>query len=120
MGEKEGDDNASQQRKCAEEEDLGLTAKSRMSAHNLKHPWTSGAYDLSAMGVPGRENGCFAKPPAKTVRVTNAPRISEFTAYAGLRISMEYPKMAVLDRLAPSIRRHRQAFVLEKIHPLSH
>jgi hypothetical protein len=66
MGEKEGNENAKQQRNCAEEEDLRFTAKNRMSAHNLKHPGHPGARSLRAVGIPGRENGCFAKPPAKT------------------------------------------------------
>src|SRR5437667_7220157 len=63
-----------------------------MNAHNLEHPWTSRGLRPQAIGIPGRENGCFAKLPVKTQTGTNAPGISQLTAYARREVSMEYPR----------------------------
>jgi hypothetical protein len=94
MGEKEGNESANQQRKCAKEKDLGSTAKNPMSAHNLKHPW-----DLRGLRFFGRLE---FKAGKKVVSRHFVPRrkpnpissgTSQFTAHAGPGISKEYPRL---------------------------
>ena len=94
MGEKEGNENANQQRKCAEEEDLRLTAKNRMSAHNLNHPWTSGG--LVPQGSWNSRPGkwLFRETSCQNASATHSPGVSHFTAYSRPGISIEYPKTA--------------------------